>query len=71
LVVFIAGEGPRNVLLLPVQLRNLFLDHFIIYFLASTFDAVVLCCATHLTDELSISGHPIKVLKYWLVAGAL
>jgi hypothetical protein len=61
-VVFITGEGPPNILLLPMQLRSPSVDRFLVYFSVSTFDVVVLCHAACLTGELTIYSHPIKVL---------
>jgi hypothetical protein len=69
LVVFISGEGPPNVLLLPVQLRSPSVDHFFIYCPISTFNVVALHRAARLASELAVSGHPIEVLVYQMVAG--
>jgi hypothetical protein len=62
LVVFITSEGPPNVLILPVQLRSLPVDHFLIYFSAFTPNVVILRQAARLAGELAVSGHPIEVL---------
>jgi hypothetical protein len=59
-MVFIASEGPPNVLLLPVQLRNPSMDCFLVYLLR---------CSARLADELAVSGNPIEILVQRLVAG--
>jgi hypothetical protein len=38
------------------------MDRFLVSFLVSTFDAIILRHATRLTSELVVSGHPIEVL---------
>jgi hypothetical protein len=38
------------------------MDRFLVSFLVSTFDAIILRHAARLTGELVVSGHPIEVL---------